>query len=58
MDRIAVKEWFAGYDESSEYRTLDIGALMGDVVDRMVSTAVDGGWRSESSASGSGVPRL
>lgn len=56
LDRIAVEEWFAGYNESSEYRKLGIGALMGDVVDRMVSTAVDGGWRSESSASGSGVP--
>lgn len=54
MDRIAVEEWFAGYSESNEYRKLGIGALMGDVVDRMVSTAVDGGWRSETSASGSG----
>jgi acid phosphatase len=56
LDRIAVEEWFAGYNESSEYRKLGIGALMGDVVDRMISTAVDGGWRSESSASGSGIP--
>ena len=56
MDRIAVEEWFAGYNESNEYRKLGIGALMGDVVDRMVSTAVDGGWRSESSASGSKKP--
>ncbi|KAJ5378542.1 Histidine phosphatase superfamily clade-2 [Penicillium cosmopolitanum] len=56
IDRIAVEEWFAGYNESTEYRKLGIGALMGDVVDRMVSTAVDGGWRSETSASGSGKP--
>jgi len=56
LDRIAVEEWFAGYNESTEYRKLGIGALMGDVVDRMVSTAVEGGWRSESSASGSGDP--
>ncbi|KAJ5259246.1 hypothetical protein N7478_012227 [Penicillium angulare] len=56
LDRIAVEEWFAGYNESNEYRKLGIGALMGDVVDRMVSTAVDGGWRSETSASGSNVP--
>lgn len=56
MDRIAVEEWFAGYNESNEYRRLGIGALMGDVVDRMVSTAVDGGWRSETSASGSSDP--
>ncbi|KAJ5819093.1 hypothetical protein N7474_004684 [Penicillium riverlandense] len=53
IDRIAVEEWFAGYSESNEYRRLGIGALMGDVVDRMVSTAVDGGWRSSSAASGS-----
>lgn len=56
LDRIAVEEWFAGYGESAEYRKLGIGALMGDVVDRMVSTAVEGGWRSESAASGSGNP--
>jgi acid phosphatase len=56
IDRIAVEEWFAGYGESSEYRKLGIGALMGDVVDRMVSTAVEGGWRSETAASGSGNP--
>lgn len=56
MDRIAVEEWFAGYNESAEYRKLGIGALMGDVTDRMVSTAVEGGWRSESSASGSSNP--
>ncbi|OOO12741.1 histidine acid phosphatase [Aspergillus oryzae] len=53
MEQIAVDEWFAGYNESTEYRKLGIGALLGDVVDRMVSTAVDGGWRSEASASGS-----
>ncbi|OJJ34804.1 hypothetical protein ASPWEDRAFT_39889 [Aspergillus wentii DTO 134E9] len=45
-------EWFSGYGESSEYRRLGIGALMGDIVDRMVSTAVDGGWRSETTAAG------
>ncbi|PWY95342.1 histidine acid phosphatase [Aspergillus sclerotioniger CBS 115572] len=53
IDKISVDEWFAGYTESNEYRKLGIGALLGDVVDRMVSTAVDGGWRSETSASGS-----
>ncbi|GKZ69703.1 lysophosphatidic acid phosphatase type 6 [Aspergillus niger] len=53
IDQISVDEWFTGYTESNEYRKLGIGALLGDVVDRMVSTAVDGGWRSESSASGS-----
>ncbi|KAI9368759.1 histidine phosphatase superfamily [Aspergillus egyptiacus] len=53
MEEIAVDEWFAGYNESKEYRKLGIGALMGDIVDRMVATAADGGWRSETAASGS-----
>ncbi|KAL2822375.1 histidine phosphatase superfamily [Aspergillus cavernicola] len=53
MEDIAVDEWFTGYNESREYRKLGIGALMGDVVDRMVTTAVDGGWRSGTAASGS-----
>lgn len=52
MSKIAVEEWFAGYNESNEYRRLGIGALMGDVVDNMVSAAVGGGWRSESTAAG------
>ncbi|KAL1999620.1 hypothetical protein VTN02DRAFT_4265 [Thermoascus thermophilus] len=52
LDKIAVDEWYAGYKESAEYRRLGIGALMGDIVDRMVSTAVNGAWRSETSASG------
>lgn len=52
-DKIASDEWYSGYQESNEYRRLGIGGLMGDVVDRMVSTAVDGGWRSETSPSGS-----
>ncbi|UKZ55518.1 hypothetical protein TrVGV298_009342 [Trichoderma virens] len=39
METIAVDEWFTGYKESQEYRALGIGALMGDVVARMVSTA-------------------
>lgn len=50
---IAVDEWFAGYSESNEYRRLGIGGLMGDIVDRMVSTAVDGGWCSETTPAGS-----
>lgn len=51
IDQIAVEEWFAGYGESNEYRKLGIGALLADVVDRMVSTAVEGGWRSETNSS-------
>ncbi|PYH92558.1 phosphoglycerate mutase-like protein [Aspergillus ellipticus CBS 707.79] len=53
IDKISVDEWYSGYTESHEYRKLGIGALLGDVVDRMVSSAADGGWRSETSASGS-----
>lgn len=49
---MAVDEWFSGYNESNEYRRLGIGGLMGDIVDRMVSTAVDGGWRSNTTAAG------
>ncbi|PHH71924.1 hypothetical protein CDD82_6270 [Ophiocordyceps australis] len=37
-ERIAVEEWFAGYKESNEYRTLGIGALLGDIVFRMVGS--------------------
>ena len=36
IDRIGVEEWFAGYKENNEYRTLGIGALAGDIVARMV----------------------
>ncbi|KAJ8116173.1 hypothetical protein ONZ43_g4498 [Nemania bipapillata] len=38
MEKIAVEEWFAGYKESQEYRTLGIGGLLGDVVGRMVGS--------------------
>ena len=38
-EKIVVDEWFTGYKESQEYRTLGIGALLGDVVQRMVSSA-------------------
>ena len=37
IDRVATEEWFSGYNESIEYRTLGIGALLGDIVERMVS---------------------
>ena len=37
IDKIASEEWFEGYRQSHEYRTLGIGALAGDVVERMVS---------------------
>lgn len=48
IDKIGVEEWYSGYRESREYRTLGIGGLLGDVVARMVgsaeSTAADGGY--------------
>ncbi|KAK3671342.1 hypothetical protein LTR78_008802 [Recurvomyces mirabilis] len=36
VDRICTEEWFVGYQESNEYRTLGIGALIGDLSQRMV----------------------
>ena len=39
MERVAVEEWFSGYKESSEYRALGVGSLMGDIVGRMVGSA-------------------
>ncbi|KAL2753639.1 hypothetical protein ACRALDRAFT_2111423 [Sodiomyces alcalophilus JCM 7366] len=39
IHRIAVEEWFAGYRESNEYRTLGIGGLLADIVGRMVGSA-------------------
>lgn len=44
-DKIATEEWFAGSYESQEYRKLAIGPLLGDVVERMVHTVVNKGWR-------------
>ncbi|KAK3956812.1 histidine phosphatase superfamily [Pseudoneurospora amorphoporcata] len=48
MEMIASDEWFAGFNESREYRMLGMGALLGDVVGRMVSRAE----RTNSSSSG------
>ncbi|KAF2749384.1 phosphoglycerate mutase-like protein [Sporormia fimetaria CBS 119925] len=39
IDKIAVEEWYAGYTESVEYRALGIGALMGDITERMAGSA-------------------
>jgi acid phosphatase len=39
MEKISVEEWYAGYRESREYRTLGIGGLLGDIVARMVGSA-------------------
>ncbi|KAF1996356.1 phosphoglycerate mutase-like protein [Amniculicola lignicola CBS 123094] len=38
IDKVAVEEWFSGYRESSEYRMLGIGALMGDITSRMTAS--------------------
>ncbi|KHO00812.1 Histidine phosphatase superfamily, clade-2 [Metarhizium album ARSEF 1941] len=38
LEKIGVEEWYAGYKESEEYRRLGIGALLGDVVSRMVES--------------------
>ena len=43
IDKIGVEEWFAGFQESNEYRTVGIGRLAGDIVARMVGSAEKGG---------------
>jgi acid phosphatase len=44
IDRIGVEEWFSGYKENREYRTLGIGGLMGDILERMVANAEGSGY--------------
>lgn len=36
IEKIAVEEWFSGFQESQEYRKLGVGGLMGDITARMV----------------------
>jgi acid phosphatase len=43
IDKIGVEEWFSGYKESEEYRRVGIGALVGDIVSRMVGHIKKGG---------------
>lgn len=43
IEKIGVEEWFSGYQESEEYRSLGIGGLMGDVVERMVGSVEENG---------------
>ena len=38
IEKIGVEEWFAGYQESHEYRKVGIGALVGDIVARMLGS--------------------
>ncbi|RKF79351.1 putative acid phosphatase SPBC4.06 [Golovinomyces cichoracearum] len=49
IDKICVEEWFSGYQESEEYRTLGIGRLMGEIVARMIRT-VESTHREKSSS--------
>jgi acid phosphatase len=43
IEKIGVEEWFSGYQESQEYRTLGIGGLLGDVVARMAGSVEEKG---------------
>ena len=43
IDKIGTEEWFSGYKESEEYRKVGIGALVGDIVTRMVGSAEESG---------------
>lgn len=43
IDKIGVEEWYSGYSENNEYRKLGIGALVGDVVERMTSVSEGAG---------------
>jgi acid phosphatase len=38
IDKIAVEEWFQGFTESTEYRMLGIGGLLGDITSRMTGS--------------------
>lgn len=43
IDKIACEEWFGGYKESREYRTLGVGSLASEMVGRMCSAAAGAG---------------
>ncbi|KAH6670621.1 histidine acid phosphatase-like protein [Halenospora varia] len=43
MNKLVIEEWYSGYKESQEYRALGIGALLGDIVSRMVVSVERGG---------------
>ncbi|KAI4123867.1 MAG: hypothetical protein LQ347_005979 [Umbilicaria vellea] len=43
IDKIAVEEWYSGYQESNEYRTVGIGGLIGDLVERMTGSVEKNG---------------
>ena len=52
VDKICTEEWFAGYQESNEYRTLGIGGLIGDLTQRMVEKARRGEGASAAATAG------
>lgn len=54
IDRIGTEEWFSGYKENKEYRKLGIGALVGDIVSRMVGSAAGNGNNGLLEVAGSG----
>ncbi|KAK5163478.1 uncharacterized protein LTR77_010660 [Saxophila tyrrhenica] len=43
IDKVCVEEWFVGYQESNDYRKLGVGAMVGDLTQRMVEHATAGG---------------
>lgn len=43
IGKIAVEEWFKGYTESTEYRMLGIGGLLGDITSRMTGSVEGNG---------------
>ncbi|MCJ1394460.1 hypothetical protein MMC18_007338 [Xylographa bjoerkii] len=43
IDKIGVEEWFSGFHESNEYRTVGVGGLVGDVVSRMIGSVEGNG---------------
>lgn len=42
-EQVGVDEWYSGYNENREYRTLGIGSLVGDVVERMTASIEQSG---------------
>nr|POE86604.1 putative acid phosphatase spbc4.06 [Quercus suber] len=45
IDRICTEEWFGGYQNSSEYRKLGIGALVGDLTQNMIENCKSPGFK-------------
>jgi acid phosphatase len=56
IEKIGVEEWYDGYKESIEYRTLGVGGLLGDIVARMVGSAEGSTADGQYEISESGTP--